>query len=223
MIGGNRRATLSRRSLPEPGFRNATPKPIYRSITGHRPAALRSPRTAVSRKRSSTPSTSRSRPQHDADAAVFLVLEHVVGADAVFERQVVGYQHRRVQIALPHIVEELPDVAMPVLLRSFHCEPFVGDDSHRELVGQPIDTQYGDDAALAAGQDRLAKRGGPVGLQTQQLLGAIVKLLQPAAVAFHADSLDTGIGTPSAGSFPQCFLHAAHGGVVDRFGTELLG
>lgn len=57
------------------------------------------------------------RPQGHPDTAIRLVLEHVVGLHALLQREIVGDQHRRVEVALLDVIEELPDVALAVLLR----------------------------------------------------------------------------------------------------------
>src|SRR5947209_4468175 len=107
------------------------------------------------------------RPHRHPDATVLLVLEHVVGAHALLQRDVVGDQLGRVEIALLDVVEQPGDVALAVLLCGFEGQALVGQNTRRELVGHAVHAEHRHHSALAAGQDCLPQRGGAVGLQAQ--------------------------------------------------------
>jgi hypothetical protein len=95
--------------------------------------------------------------------------------------------------------------------------------AERELVDEAA--EHADDAdgsALAAGHDRLAYGGGPVGLQPGRLLDPVVDVHGPVAVCLHANGLDAGVGTASGGHLPQRFQHVDRG-VVQRLDAEPVG
>src|SRR4051794_18832503 len=83
-----------------------------------------------------------------------------------------------------HAVEDLRDVAVPVLLGAAQGQRLVHHGAEGELVHEAGEDAEGEHrSALAAGVDRLAHRRGPVGLQPQLLLDLVVRYCGPGLCA----------------------------------------
>ena len=109
--------------------------------------------------------------QHDLDAAVLLVAEHLVAVGRVVERQPVRDDERRVDLALLDPLQQRLHVPVDVGLAHLEGQALVERGAERELVEQPaVDAGDRDRAALAAALDRLAQRVRPVGRQHQAAL-----------------------------------------------------
>ena len=110
---------------------------------------------------------------------------------------------------------------MPVLLGAPKGESLVHDRAERELVDESAeDAEHEHAAALAAGHDRLAHRGRPVGLQPELLLDLVVEVLRPGAVRLHPDRLDAHVRAAAAGALLQ-FGGDVCPGVVQGLGADV--
>ena len=109
-----------------------------------------------------------------------------------------------------------------MLLRRAHRQPFVHDDADRELIHDAVHAQDGQGAAFAASQDGLPQRLAAVGVQVQDLLSAVVGILDAGPMRLHADRVDTGIRAAPARHFLKHIHHVVDLGVVDRLGTGVV-
>jgi hypothetical protein len=114
----------------------------------------------------------------------------------------------RGEVLGPHLVpahqlEDLRDVAVPVLLGTAQRQRLVHHRTERELVHQTGEDAEGEHRpALAAGVDRLTHCRGPVGLQPH-LLDLVVEVLRPRTVRLHAHRLDADVRSPAAGQLAE--------------------
>src|SRR4051812_26205224 len=219
-------------TVVSPAARRPPPRQISRRrhdrIVGRGPAATavlpgatltRWPRSGPARARSrcrlgagGAPPT---RTEHGTDAPVLLVLEHLVALRPVVERHHVGGEVLGLHLVPAHAVEDLRDVAVPVLLRAAQGQRLVHHRAEGELVHEAGEDAEGEDRpALAAGVDRLAHRRGPVGLQPHLLLHLVVEGLRARAVRLHAHCLDADVRSPATGHLAQL------GGDVDILVVE---
>src|SRR3954470_16595159 len=114
---------------------------------------------------------SPTRTEHGTDAPVLLLLEHPVALRPVVQRHHVGGEVLGLHLVPAHAVEDLRDVAVPVLLRAAQGQRLVHHRAEGELVHEAGEDAEGEHRpALAAGVDRLAHRRGSVGLQPHLLL-----------------------------------------------------
>src|SRR4051812_19217613 len=225
-ISGPRATTAS------PAARRPPPRQISRRrhdrIVGRGPAATavlpgatltRWPRSGPARARSrcrlGAVGASPTRTEHGTDAPVLLVLEHPVALRPVVERHHVGGEVLGPHLVPAHAVEDLRDVAVPVLLGAAQGQRLVHHRAEGELVheaGEDAEGEHG--PTLAAGVDRLAHRRGSVGLQPQLLLDLVVEVLRTRGVRLHAHRLDAHVRSPATGHLAQL------GGDVDLLVVE---
>src|SRR4051812_38139126 len=155
------------------------------------------PARARSRCRLGAVGASPTRTEHGTDAPVLLVLEHLVALRPVVERQHMGGEVLGLHLVPAHAVEDLRDVAVPVLLGAAQGQRLVHHRAEGELVHDAGEDAEGEHRpALAAGVDRLAHRGGPVGLQPQLLLDLVVEVLRARGGRPHPHRLDADVRPP---------------------------
>src|SRR3954470_8252899 len=169
------------------------------------PARARARRRPAARARGGPPvGASRTRTEDGTDAPVLLVLEHPVALRPVVERQHMGGEVLGLHLVPAHAVEDLRDVAVPVLLRAAQGQRLVHHRAEGELVHEAgEDTEGEHRPALAAGVDRLAHRRGSVGLQPHLLLDLVVEVLRARGVRLHAHRLDADVRSPATTHLPQ--------------------
>src|SRR3954453_19382474 len=182
-------------------------------------ALTRWPRSGLARARSrcrlGAVGASPTRTEHGTDAPVLLLLEHPVALRPVVERHHVGGEVLGPHLVAAHPVEDLGDVAVPVLLGAAQGQRLVHHRAEGELVHEAGEDAEGEHrAALAAGVDRLAHRRGSVGLQPQLLLDLVVEVLRARMVRLHAHRLDADVRPPATGHLAQL------GGDVDLLVVE---
>src|SRR3954470_2997132 len=208
---------------PAPTVSRAARKPPPRQmsrrrhdrIVGRGPAAVlpgatltRWPRSGPARARSrcrlGAVGASPTRTEHGTDAPVLLVLEHLVALRPVVERQHMGGEVLGLHLVPAHAVEDLRDVAVPVLLGAAQGQRLVHHRAEGELVHDAGEDAEGEHRpALAAGVDRLAHRRGSVGLQPHLLLHLVVEVHRAGMVRLHAHRLDADVRSPPTGSLAE--------------------
>ena len=89
---------------------------------------------------------------------------------------------------------------MHVRLPHLERQPLVECGSHRHLVDESaVDAGDRHDPAFAAAMDRLPQRARPVRRHERHRLGLVVPVVEAGAVGFHADRIDAGVRSDSAG------------------------
>src|SRR5215210_1117436 len=107
----------------------------------------------------------RSGVEDDLHALVLLVLEGLEAIGRLVEAEPVGDHEARVDLALLDPLVERLGVALDVALARLEGEALVHQRAGRELVHQPaVDAHDRDDAARAAGEDRVPQGVAAVAL-----------------------------------------------------------
>src|SRR5579875_1808226 len=162
--------------------------------------------------------------EHDLYAVVLLVLEDVVAVRRLPQRQRVGDDPGRVDLAALDALQQRLHVPLHVALAGPQGERPVHPGPGGELVHEPaVHADHGDDPAAAAAHDGLAQRVGTVAFGPDRLLGPVVRVDGGAAVGgLHAHRVDALVWPPAAGQLQQ---RGPHVGLleVDRDVTGLLG
>src|SRR5437016_318765 len=105
-----------------------------------------------------------------------------------------GNHERWIDIAIPYPIEQRLQVPRGMRLAHFQRESLGKRSAHWYFVDEAsIHTRDRYRPAFPARHDRLAKHPRTVLLKKHRLLGAIVGVLEPAAVRFHSHRVDARI------------------------------
>ena len=108
-------------------------------------------------------------------------------------------------------------------LARFHGQPLFHQLPEREFIRKtPVNARNRNPPALAAGNDRLSKRVGPLGPEVSVRLYRVDQIVDRNSVAFHADAIDHRVGADTAGHLLQSFEHVDFA-IIQDVGAHLLG
>src|SRR5215211_3583637 len=143
--------------------------------------------------------------EHHLDAAVLLVAEGLVHLRPLLDRNRVGDDEGRVDLALADAAQEIVGPAVHVGLAHAPGEALVHRGAERDLVDEPaIDARNRERAGRAADIDHLAQHMRPVALGHHRLLDAIVHGIDVARyVGLHADAIDALLRALAMGELLQ--------------------
>src|SRR5690606_11352913 len=101
--------------------------------------------------------TALRRLQHDLFAVVVFVHEHLVALRCVGQRQSMGNDETRIDLALLDPIEQRLHVTLDMALPRADSQSAIDDCSHRKLVDEaPVHSYHRYDAAIATATDGLS-------------------------------------------------------------------
>src|SRR6185295_12129885 len=142
--------------------------------------------------------------QDDFQAVVLLVEEHVEPRRRVAQRQPVGDDEARIDLAPLDSFEQRLHVSLDVTLAGPDRERPVDNGAHRKLVDETaVHADHRHGPAVATGMDGLPQSERPVALESERLLRAVVGIEWPGHMRFHPHRVDARVGASPASSLAQ--------------------
>ncbi len=141
--------------------------------------------------------------EDDFDAAVLLVIEHLVEVGAFFEARRVGDDEGRVDVAVLDMRQQLRQVALDRRLRHAHGQSAVDGRSERDLVEESaIDADDRDRAEIARAVDCLTQDMRPVGAHEGRDLYPVDHRVEAGiGERLGTDGIDAGVCAAALGQF----------------------